>query len=217
IVTTFRDLRSTLDTLSSSSLLQNVAASVQQHLNGVRRYASAQAICVQFMKNRIVDAEMKRHKARVELDAYVSLGANALSDDLEGQITDLSARIDEDEQCLAALQRRDTDVRAQFEALVAGELHHAKEAANLSWDPQVVNDVRHIFGKIFAVYSQKCRASSTSSRSKSWDTVEESVKSLNEIQTDELEDQITRDNLARLENGQRPTRSSELDTMRLKH
>ncbi|KAG9405775.1 hypothetical protein AC1031_003690 [Aphanomyces cochlioides] len=217
IVGTFRDLRSTLDTLSSTSILSKAQTSVNQHMDGVMRYASAQAICVQFMKNRIVDAETKRHKLQAELEAYNSLGANSLSDDLPKQIEDLSSLIEEDDKCLATLQRRDAEVRSQFEELVK-----TLESKNLEWNTQVTADIRKIFAKIFSVYNHCAHLETTSVKSpkktgtKGWGTKDEAVptRSMYEIQAEEIEDQITKENLARLEKGQRPTLQSELDKAR---
>ncbi|OQS00885.1 hypothetical protein ACHHYP_02144 [Achlya hypogyna] len=201
IVGAFRGLRTTLDDLSATALRQKVQANTHEHLNSVRRYLSAQAICIQYTKNRILDSETQCTKLRMEAQAAESLGEDTSA--LASQIDILSASILEDKKSLRPLERRDAEVRGQVESLLATlEAEGAKgdAEARITWNAATVAEIRELFTKVFSVYAEHA--------AEDLGAEAPSAPASGPLAMDEDEAAaITRENLARLERGQRPLRT----------
>lgn len=143
----FATLESTIATISLAqsnveALEDKRTTCVRQHLEGVLRYFASELPCVKFMRARVEQSETQLQSLTDEVASYTALGVSAVAKELQAKARELESHVQEDRQCLAALQTRDVALLATIERLLTDtEFADARSAL----DPALLKEVqRHV-------------------------------------------------------------------------
>ncbi|GMF24672.1 unnamed protein product [Phytophthora fragariaefolia] len=83
---------------------------MSQQLEASLNYFESELPCVKFMMSRVEENEAQLAAARSEAASYRALGVSAVADELEEKAVGLEAHLEEDQNCLTALRKRDEEL-----------------------------------------------------------------------------------------------------------
>lgn len=101
-----------------TSLRCPLPVALKQYVSSLQRYLRSETLCVGFMKDRVQESTVKLVDLEAEIVEYEALSIATVVEELVANANVLKKNVEEDEQCMKLILRKDAKIFADFQVLV---------------------------------------------------------------------------------------------------